>query len=174
MAQVVLLRGVNVGGNKTFRPSTFAAELADLDVVNVGAAGTFVVRRSISLAKLRAELEQRLPFQAELMIVPGRDVLALAEVDPFAAAPPDDDVVRYVTALAKRPRTPPALPHARPDGEEWQVRVLGLHGVFALSLHRRLGKRLIYPNEVVEKHFGVSATTRNWNTIAAICAILEG
>ena len=43
MALVVLLRGVNVGGHKAFQPSALAKELADFDVVNVGAAGTFVV-----------------------------------------------------------------------------------------------------------------------------------
>ena len=28
-------------------------------------------------------------------------------------------------------------------------------------------------NIVVEKHLGVPATTRNWNTIEAICEVLE-
>jgi len=39
-AVVALLRGVNVGGNRTFRPSVFAKELSKYDVVNIGAAGT--------------------------------------------------------------------------------------------------------------------------------------
>ena len=47
MALVVFLRGVNVGGHKTFRPAALARELAALDLVNVGAAGTFVVRAAI-------------------------------------------------------------------------------------------------------------------------------
>jgi uncharacterized protein (DUF1697 family) len=42
MALVVFLRGVNVGGHRTFRPSILARELSDYGVVNVGAAGTFV------------------------------------------------------------------------------------------------------------------------------------
>jgi hypothetical protein len=45
--------------------------------------------------------------------------------------------------------------------------------MFALSLHRRVGRTLVYPNEVVERHLGVSATTRNWNTVCAICDILK-
>jgi len=39
-----------------------------------------------------------------------------------------------------------------------------------LSL-RRLGQT--YSNAVVEKHLGVPATTRNWNTIEAIREVLE-
>ena len=41
MALVVFLRGVNVGGHRLFRPSAIAKEMAGLDVVNMGAAGTF-------------------------------------------------------------------------------------------------------------------------------------
>ncbi len=56
MAVVVFLRGVNVGGHRTFRPSLLAKELHDYDVVNVGAAGTFVVRKpGRSQAALRAK-----------------------------------------------------------------------------------------------------------------------
>ena len=51
MALVVFLRGVNVGGHRTFRPSQLVKELADFDVVNIGAAGTFVVRKPGSQAK---------------------------------------------------------------------------------------------------------------------------
>jgi hypothetical protein len=42
MALIVFLRGVDVGGHRTFRPSILARELSDHDVVNVGAAGTFI------------------------------------------------------------------------------------------------------------------------------------
>ena len=42
---VVLLKGVNVGGHRTFRPSVLAKALRRYDVVNIGAAGTLVVAR---------------------------------------------------------------------------------------------------------------------------------
>lgn len=50
MALVVLLRGVNVGGHRTLRPTELAKELAGLDAVNIGAAGTFVIRRPLAAA----------------------------------------------------------------------------------------------------------------------------
>jgi uncharacterized protein (DUF1697 family) len=174
MAAVVFLRGVNVGGHKAFSPSALAKELADLDVVNVGAAGTFVVRKAVSQATLRTELLRRLPFTAELMICRSRDVTDLAAAEPFPPEPSGQDVTRYVSVLAKRPRTLPPLPISKPADDTWQVRVIGVRGRFALSLHRRLARTVVYPNEVIEKNLGVSATTRNWNTIAAICAILNG
>jgi hypothetical protein len=63
MALVVFIRGVNVGGRRTIRPSVLARGLSDYSVVNVGAAGTFVVRKPCSRAKFRATL---LPFKAEV------------------------------------------------------------------------------------------------------------
>ena len=174
MALVVFLRGVNVGGHKVFQPSALAKELADFDVVNLGAAGTFVIRKTISQAALRAELVRRLPVKAELMICRSRDVLDLPSRERFRDDPSYEDASRYVSVLVKRPRTLPPLPIRQPAGENWQVKIIEVTGRFALSLHRRLGRTLVYPNEVVEKKLGVSATTRNWNTISAVCEILKG
>lgn len=173
MALVVFLRGVNVGGHKAFQPSVLARELTGLDVVNVGAAGTFVIRQTISQTMLRAELLQRLPFKVELMICRSRDVINLASAEPFPDQPSDEDMRRFVSILAKRPRMMPPLPISQPAGDKWQVKVIEVSGRFALSLYRRLGRTVVYPNEVVEKNLGVSATTRNWNTVTAICDILK-
>ncbi len=173
MASVVFLRGVNVGGHKAFQPSVLARELADFDAVNVGAAGTFIIRARVGARALRGEIERRLPFEAEVMICPGREVTALASADVWPTDTGAEGVDRFVSALAARPRTLPELPLCVPAGESWQVQVVGIAGRFALSQLRRLGPRQLYPNEVVEKRLGVSATTRNWNTIAAICKILH-
>ncbi len=173
MAFVAFLRGVNVGGHKAFQPKALAREFADLDVVNVGAAGTFVIRKTIGEAALRAELLRKLPFEAELMICRGRDLLELAGAEPFPEARFRGDVRRFVSVMAKRPKTPPRLPLSQPAGDKWQVRIVGISGRFALSVWRRMGKTFLYPNEVVEKHLGVSATTRGWNTISSLCEILR-
>lgn len=173
MAWVVFLRGVNVGGHKAFQPSALARELAAFGVVNVGAAGTFVVRKTISQAILRAELLRRLPFQAELMICRSRELIDLTFGQPSPDETARKDVRRFVSVLARRPRTLPRLPISHPAGDKWQVKVIGIRGRFALSLHRRQGRTLVYPNEVVEKRLRVTATTRNWNTIAAIRSVLE-
>ena len=68
MALVVLLRGVNVGGHRTFRPSLLAEQLKHFGAVNIGAAGTFVIRRPVTQTKLRAELARRLPFDTDIFL----------------------------------------------------------------------------------------------------------
>ena len=170
MASIVFFRAVNVGGHQKFQPSVLAKKLADFDVVNIGAAGTFVVRESVGQTELRAEILRRLPFQPELMICPTRDVLALAHSDAFQNAPTGKALGRFVTVMQKALRTLPPLPIEQPTGPKWEVRIIAVTGRFALSV-RRLGKT--YSNAVVERHLGVPATTRNWNTIETICRILE-
>ena len=77
MALVVLLRGVNVGGHRTFRPKMLSDQLQHLGAVNIGAAGTFVIREPISRAQLRAEFARRLPFATEIVICHSRQMLRL-------------------------------------------------------------------------------------------------
>jgi uncharacterized protein (DUF1697 family) len=170
MASVVFMRGVNVGGHKAFRPSLLAKELAPLGVINVGAAGTFVVRGNAAREEIRAAFRKRLPFEAELMICRGSDVLDLAASEPF---PGSNDLRRFVSVMSRRPGKRPRLPLCQPAGDRWEVKVIAVSGVFALSLFRRLGKSFVDPNAVVEKGFGLSATTRNWNTIIKVCEILQ-
>src|SRR5438552_15721667 len=100
MALIVFLRGVNVGGHRTFRPSIVARELSDYDVVNVGAAGTFVVRNPGSRAKSRAELLRTLPFETEVVLCDGRDLVGLETEHPFGTKPSRADVVRFVSSLS--------------------------------------------------------------------------
>src|SRR5580700_4635283 len=100
MALVVFLRGVNVGGHRTFRPSVLARGLSGYDVVNVGAAGTFVVRRPGSRTKFRAELLRKLPFEAEVVLCDGRDLIRLETENPFGTEPARPDIVRFVSILS--------------------------------------------------------------------------
>ena len=173
MALVVFMRGVNVGGHRMFKPAALAREMAALDVVSVGAAGTFVVRKAVSQAALRAEFLRRLPFEPQLMICRAREIIDLASREQNPDDPARTDERQFVSVMAKRPRTLPRLPICQPAGDKWQVKIVGVSGRFALSLWRRQGGSLVYPNEVVEKKFGVPATTRNWNTITAISDILS-
>jgi len=168
VASVVFLRGINVGGHRPLRPAALAKDLSAFDVVNVGAAGTFVFRKKASQAAVRSALLRRIPFEVEFMICPGKDLADLVSADPFAREASREGARRFLSVLGKRPRRPPPLPLLQPAGRAWQVKVVALRGRFAVSLWRRVGKRLIYPNEVVEKELAVPATTRGWETLLKI------
>jgi uncharacterized protein (DUF1697 family) len=173
MALVVFLRGVNVGGHRTFRPSVLAKELSQFDVVNVGAAGTFVVRKPGSRLKFRAELLRRLPFDTEVVLCDGRDLMRLETDNPFGAAESGADIVRFVSLFPKATQAQSLVPVTLPPAGRWLVRVIASKGQFVFGEYRRHMKTIGYLGQL-DKRFGGRATTRNWNTIAAIVRILKG
>lgn len=171
MALVVLLRGVNVGGHRRFRPSILADQLHRLGAVNIGAAGTFVIRKPVGQARLRVEIARRLPFDAEIIICQGREFIKLLSHASFAGHPPGSDIVRFVSVLARLPRPAPKLPLTFPAHGKWLLKILAREERFVLGVYRRHMKVIGYLRSL-DQLFGVPATTRNWNTIAAVAKVL--
>jgi uncharacterized protein (DUF1697 family) len=171
VALVVLLRGVNVGGHRTFRPTTLTEELKHLDAINIGAAGTFVIRQRITQAQLRGELARRLPFDAEIMICHGRAIVGLMSQNHFADQPVQSDTVRFVSVLSQRPRSAPSMPVSFPSSGKWLLKILARDNRFVFGVYRRHMKVISYLG-TLDRLFGVPVTTRNWNTITAIAKVL--
>ncbi|MBL8730058.1 MAG: hypothetical protein JNM25_16655 [Planctomycetes bacterium] len=171
MSLVVFVRGINVGGHRTFRPAAFAARWRDLDAVNIGAAGTFVIRHPVGAAWLRAEIRRRLPFVAEVMVCPGREIRRLVARDFFGGRPARRDLVRFVSVLARRPRSAPRLPMALPSRGRWVLQVLAREGRYVVGHHRRRMQAIGWLGRL-DTLFGAPATTRSWNTMTAIAAAL--
>jgi uncharacterized protein (DUF1697 family) len=172
MALVVFLRGVNVGGHRRFRPSVLARELTRYDVVNIGAAGTFVVRKPGPRAKFRAALLEKLPFEAAVMICDGRDILRLEAEHPFGPEPPRADITRFVSILPKAGHRDTTLPFALPAEGEWLVRIVASRDRFVFGMYRRHMKTIGYLGQI-DRQFGAAATTRNWNTIMNVVQVLK-
>ena len=172
MALVVLLRGLNVGGHRSFRPTALAADLRHLDAVNIGAAGTFVVRKPASPAQLRVEVARRLPFEAEIVICQGREIVRLLSLDFFTGHSARPDIVRFVSVLSRRHRSMPLLPMNIPFRGKWLVKVLARDGRFVIGMYRRRMK-VISCLGSLDRVFGVPVITRNWNTMTAIGKVLE-
>jgi uncharacterized protein (DUF1697 family) len=171
LALVVFLRGVNVGGHRTFRPSLLARELNQYDVVNVGAAGTFVVRKPGARSRFRADLLRKLPFDTAVSICDGRDLLRIETENPFEAerAP---EVVQFVTVLSKPGKVQAPLPFALPKEGEWLVRLIAAEHPFVFGEYRRHMRTIGYLGQI-DRLFSVPGTTRNWNTILAVLRILK-
>jgi uncharacterized protein (DUF1697 family) len=173
MAHVVFLRAANVGGRNVFRPAQVAAWLAHLGVVNVGAAGTFVVRSGGTATAIRREIQTRLSFEPEIVVRPAAEIVALVRGEPFRGVTFSKDVRGWVAVLCGRPKSRPELPIAKPAGRSWGVRFDHLDKGFALGLwHRRPGG-FVFPNQVVERAVGVPATTRWWETLVRVADLVE-
>ncbi len=172
MASVVFLRAVNVGKANRCQPALIAKQLARFGVVNIGAVGTFVVRKDVSESILRAALVRKLPFKCEIMICPARDVIKLASKDPFEGQPCGSDITRFVSVLAKRSRTLPRVPLSLPSESDWLLKIIAIQEKFVLGVYRRQMKAISYLGKI-EKLLGIAATTRNWNTIQKVVEILN-
>ena len=170
---VVFLRGLNVGGHRTFRPAVLAGHLKHLGAVNIGAAGTLVIRRPIGRTRLRDEIARRLPFEAEIVMCDGREIAALLSTAAFDRYPVRPDVVRFVSVLSRRPVSAPRLPVRLPARGRWLLKVLARDGRFVIGMYRRHMKVIGYLGSL-DRLFGVPATTRNWNTVGKLVAKLGG
>jgi uncharacterized protein (DUF1697 family) len=172
MALVVFLRGVNVGGHRTFRPTKLAEALQHLGAVNIGAAGTLVIRRRMTQAQARAEVARQLPFVAEIVVCQGRDIAGLISRNPFEGQSVRGGVVRFVSVLARRPRSMPPTPMRFPSNGQWLMKILARRNRFVIGMYRRHMKVIGFLG-TLDRLYGVPVTTRNWNTIEAIARVLR-
>jgi len=172
MALIVFFRGINVGGHRRFRPSTLARKLGTYDVVNVGAAGTLVVRKPGLRAKFLAELRRQLPFKAGVAFCNGRDLLRLETENPFESEPSRPDVVHFISILSRTACDKLSLPIALPQTGKWFVRIIGSKKRLVFGVYRRHMKTIGYLGQI-DKLFGAPATTRSWNTILSVLRILK-
>ena len=171
MALVVFLRGVNVGGHRVFRPAAFAGQLAHLGAVNIGAAGTFVFRKPVGRAALKAELASRLPFDTDIVICTALEIARLMSGQAFGRRPARPGIVRFVSVLSRRPRISPRLPASFPPRGQWLLQVLARDDRFLIGQYRRHMETIRHFG-ALDQICGVPVTTRNWNTMMAVAAVL--
>lgn len=172
MPLVALLKGINVGGHRTFRPAQFVEQLSHLDAVNIGATGVFVIKRPVSRTALRREILRKLPFETEVMICDGKELIGLLCHPTFEQQRIGPDDVRFVSVFSRRPRAPPNMPLIMPSHGKWLVKLLACEGRFALGVYRRHMKVIGYLG-ALERIFGLPATTRSWRTIESVAKVLD-
>lgn len=154
------------------RPRTVAMRLKRYDAINVGAAGTFVIRRPVSRAQLRAAIQRLLPFEAEIIVCDGGDILDLASHNPFADQPSGRTFVPFVSVLARRSRRLPALPIELPPTGRWGLRVLARQDRFLVGIYRREMRAITLLGQL-EKLVDSPIATRSWSTIQTLARLLQ-
>ena len=175
VASVVFLRAINVGGANRCKPADLARQLNTFDVVNIGAVGTFVVRKDVSDSTLRSAIAKRLPFKCEIMIVPARAIIKLASKDPFVGQPGGAEITRFVSVLHKPLPSSHVTRYSSlslPSDDDWLLKIIAIQNQFVVGLYRRQMKAIGYLGKI-EKILGVPGTVRNWNTIEKVMKILS-
>lgn len=165
----VFLRGINVAGKRSVTMSSLTEVLTNMgftDVRSYLASGN--VKLSSALASsdevevaIRTAMEKQLGCSTDAIAIPLTALQSLKSSDPYTLFA-GQDVKFYITFMTT-PIGAKQLPASEPTDS---VHVFHAFERIVLSVGRLHGRqRYGFSNELVEKHYGVRATTRNWNTI---------
>ena len=175
MTHVAFLRAVNVGGRAVVKMTDLKAAFERAGCRNVR---TFIASGNVLFeapARLPATLRTRIA--KELLKVFGKapgvcyrtldEIDALVAKDPFAKHLGDKTKMRFVAFMDRVPDKVPTLPVRL---EKECVEIAGMHAADLLILSWRTPRGMFgFPNACVEA-LGVTATTRNWNTVTRVAA----
>jgi len=173
---VALLRGINVGGHKIVKMEALDRVFASLkfkDIKTLIASGNVLFSAPASsvgdlTALIEKALEKSLGFQVPVILRTLREIEGILKADPFKKHPAGPDVKNYVAFLSGKPPAKVKPPRC-PPGESWEILAIKGREVY-VTTRRKADGHNGFPNDFIEKGLGVTATTRNWNTVAKIVA----
>jgi uncharacterized protein (DUF1697 family) len=171
---VAFLRGINVGGKKLIKMEDLRRVVESQGFKNVR---TFIASGNVLFETSQTNRDALTrKIEKELLAAFGHDVpVVLQTIDelkdilrdgPFKKIKPGADVMMCVTLLAAEPKSSTKLP-LKSAIENLEVLAIRNRVAFILCRRKKNGM-FSFPNNFFEKEFGVTATTRQWNTIIRI------
>lgn len=170
MKQVLLLRGINVGGHRKLPMKELSAILEGLGAVDVQTyiqSGNVVLTGDLSNDAISDAIEVAKGFRPLVMLLNAADFQRIAKVNPYPEATSEGKSLHiwFLTAPAHFDDvTAQALAK---DNERFHVteRAVYLHAPDGIG-RSKLAEKL-------ERLAGVPTTARNWNTIAKLLEMLD-
>jgi uncharacterized protein (DUF1697 family) len=171
---IAFLRAINVAGHAVIRMSDLAKVFESAGCSNVrtyiqsGNVVFDVPEKSAPamFTKLRAALARRLGKEPGIMFRTVDELERLVKNSPFNKLKAAQDVKLYVVFLSGKPGRAPRLPLM---SEKEAVEAIAIKGLDVFMVSRPTKKGSYgFPNAFTEKALGVSATSRNWNTVTKI------
>ena len=172
---VALLRGINVGGNRRVAMAELRAWLVELGFTRVRTyvqSGNVVFESKLPQARLAAaieeKMEQKAGFAVRVVVRSAEELRRVLTSNPFVKRPGTEAAKLHVTFLAEKPAAAArqkllGLPRGEDDLEiiesEMFLHCANGYGTSKLA------------NNILEKAGGIAATTRNWRTVNALCAM---
>lgn len=173
---IALFRGINVGGNHILPMAELRQELAGLGLIGVQSyiqSGNVVFQAqsgtAASLAmKIAACVDEHHGFAPQVLVLDAAALQAAMDANPFPEGM-DDPKTLHFSFLEKKPTKPKLeeMEELRIASERFQL----LGQVFYLHAPDGIGRSKLAAK--VEKLLGVSATGRNYRTVAKILAMAE-
>jgi uncharacterized protein (DUF1697 family) len=168
---IAFLRGINVGGHKILKMKDLNATFAEMGFENVKTfiqTGNVVFdstqSESIELIEtIKNKINDCFGFDVTVILTTVDKIKHLISQKPFVEM--TGNIKMYATLLAGKPVNNPILPFSSPKGD---IEVFAIENNIVLSIGKESKGRYGFPNGLIEKEFGVLATTRNWNTICKL------
>lgn len=174
--QIVLLRGINVGGHKKIRMKDLAVQLKNMGLTNVQTyiqSGNLVVHTQESRPTTLSEqistcIRQRFSMEVEAITRTLPEFRRVIEHNPFLSNPDIDPTKIHVTFLQHIPTPEVAQSftniHFPPDEFVWR------EGEIFVFCPNGYGRTKL-ENGLFERHLRIKATTRNLNTIRKLITL---
>jgi uncharacterized protein (DUF1697 family) len=177
MRYAALLRGINVGGNKKVPMADLRAMLAGLgyqDVVTHLQSGNAVFSSELPPADLEREIaaavQDRINVSCSVLVRTGAELADAASRNPLGGEPANPS--RYFVAfLSGEPDKDKAAAVTAMSFDPDKLWILGREA-YLWCPQGAADARL--SGAVLEKHLGVRATARNWNTVTKLVALTTG
>lgn len=176
MRYVVLLRGINVGGNKRIKMADLRSALVRAGIDDPSTllqSGNVVFNSNAPGGTItdivEATIEGEFGFHCDVIVRTDQDLEAITTKHPFTGDQLTDPRMAHVVFLRGAPDRPgfDELRIANQGPEEMTLdgRELYIHYPDGSGSSRLTGK-------VIEKCLGTSGTARNWNTVLKIFDML--
>jgi uncharacterized protein (DUF1697 family) len=178
-AYVAFIRAINVAGHPRIRMNAVRDAFAAAGCRQVRTyihSGNVIFdspgqERARLLEKVRARLGCMLHDECDIMLRSARWVQDLVKAAPFKDVESGSGTKLYVAFLSRRPRIKLRLPLVSSTDA---LEIVAASGNEAFVISRRKENGFFgFPNNFVEKEFGVPATSRNWSTITRIVRLLR-
>ena len=173
---IAFLRGINVGGKKLIKMDALAAAFTAAGFRNVKtylASGNVIFdsgsSKSDALAKkIEKKLLEVFGHPIPVVIFPVTKLQILIRRDPFKRVRSNSDVMLLATFLKSGAVRSVKLP-VESSAERLKVFAIQDRAVFTIARRKQTGW-FGFPNNFIEKEFGVAATTRQWRTLKRVVA----
>ena len=170
---VAFLRGINVGKRQVQMTKLKSAfeKMGYPEVRTVLATGNVIFYSDIEdvhtlTQNIEDGLQKIFGFSVRVIVRSIADIKKLLDSDPFKGIKVTADTRLYVTFLSDKHESSLKIPYLSPD-KEFKIIKAGKSEVLSILV---LGKetRTVEAMSIVEKEYGKSVTTRNWNTVVKV------
>jgi uncharacterized protein (DUF1697 family) len=168
------LRGINVGGNKLIKMEELKKCFESAGFKNVKtilASGNVLFESTNAdedaLAKKIADkLKAELGHAVGIQIRSIEEIQKLADRNPFKKIKVTPETRLYVTFLPEKPSSKLKIPYTSPEKDFRILEVTNREICSVVDLN--LGRGTVEAMGILDKEFGKTITTRNWNTVGKI------